>query len=84
MVFSDDDGYIHFFKNMVQMKNNCGGYLSAHKQQISKLMLTHDNDFLYSLGKHDKMLIEWSTHYINSKGQDEMDDSYRNENNISQ
>jgi len=31
MVFSDDDGYIHFFKNMVQMKNNCGGYLSAHK-----------------------------------------------------
>lgn len=66
------------------MKNKCGGYLSAHKQQISKLMLTHDNDFLYSLGKYDKMLIEWSIQYINSKEQDEMDDSYRNENNMTQ
>ena len=47
-----------------QLESNCGGFLKGHASQISKILMTKNQDLFYSLGLEDNTLIEWRSRNI--------------------
>lgn len=49
------------------METNCGGFLKGHCSQISRLIITKNQDLFYSLGLNDNTLIEWKVDFVTDK-----------------
>lgn len=60
IVTSDLFGNIIIFKDIKMVKENCGIYCFGHSSKVKKILMTVSKKNLFSVGKEDNCLIEWS------------------------
>lgn len=66
-------GNLMIWKNVNELNENCGVLVGGHSSQINSLVLSRNQDYLFSMGSTDRTIIEWKINVTHEKVQEAME-----------